>query len=296
MWRECRAESGSGPGRPHPAAPKVCAFGTYVQESYMRATSFPTRLLREITEQLRYQASLSRNIGPLNSLRARLLGLRDRRPGHRAELTMHPASAMHPVRIRVASTDPETYHQVLVEQQYSCVADLDARIVVDCGANAGFASAYLLSRFPDARLIALEPFPDNHALCRRNLAPYGDRAETRPVAVWSHACRLVIDGHGGHEWGVKVRPAREGEAGDVDAIGIADLGLPRIDLLKIDIEGSEEVLFSEGADAWLPTVGAIAVELHGPACERAFHSALVGYDYELGSHGELTIARNIRRR
>ena len=48
-------------------------------------------------------------------------------------------------------------------------------LIVDCGANAGFASAFLLSRFPDASLYAIEPDPGNRAL-ERNLAPCGSRA------------------------------------------------------------------------------------------------------------------------
>lgn len=262
----------------------------------MSVSRFSNRAFHEMRAQWAYQSRLAQHVGFANALRMRALGFVERRPGHRAEIAIQPPGLRHPVRLRVASTDPETYHQVLVEEQYGPLLDLRPEVIVDCGANAGFTSAYFLSRLPRARVVALEPFPDNAALCRRNLAPYGDRAELREAAVWSHACRLVLDGHGGHEWGVQVRPARAGEEGGVAALGIADLGLPRIDLLKIDIEGSEEPLFSEGAEAWLPTVGAIAVELHGPACEAAFRRALEPYEGEWSTAGELVIVRGLRPR
>lgn len=262
----------------------------------MATPSLLRRALDEIGQQWRFQRQLSRHIGPLNAVRARALGLVERRPGHRPELRLHPPGLRHPVALRVASTDPETYAQVLVEEQYRPLLEGAPRVIVDAGANAGYTSAYFLSRLPEATVLAIEPFPDNAALCRRNLAPYGDRARVIEAALWSGPGRLVIEGHGGHEWGVQVRLARPGEDGEVDALGIADLGLERIDLLKIDIEGSEQALFAEGAPRWLDRVDTIAIELHGPACTEAFHAALAGFTGDISQAGELTIVRNLRRR
>lgn len=255
------------------------------------------RVSREVDAQWAYQRRLASYVGALPALRARGLGLLDRWLGRgRSEIALQPPSLLHPVRLRVNSSDLEAYHQVLIEDTYGCLGDLEPEVVVDCGANAGFASCWFASRFPRARVIAFEPFGDTADLCRRNLAPYGARAELHAKAIWSGKARLVLEARRGHEWGVQVREALPGEPGDVDAIGIADLGLPRIDLLKIDIEGSEEQVFGVGAEAWLPTVGAIAVELHGPARERAFQQALAGYDYDLGTAGDMTMLRNLRRR
>jgi len=278
------------------APPITSAHPSHSRRGPMTSADTFARLADEFRAQWQYQRRLSSQIGPLNAIRARALGLRNRRLGSRATLRLHPATVAHPVWLRVASTDSDTYQQVLIDEQYGVFADLDPEWIVDCGANAGFTSAYLLSRFPRARVIAIEPFPDNAALCRRNLEPYGARAEVRCAAVWSHATRLVLEGHGGHEWGVQVREARAGETGDVDAIGLADLGLARIDLLKVDIEGSETALFRSGAADWLPTVGAIAIELHGPECEQAFEAALAGYEHALDRAGELTLVRHLRRR
>src|SRR4051812_2893383 len=69
-----------------------------------------------------------------------------RRPQDGARVTMRPACLAHPVEVRIASTDLETYHQVLVEQQHAVVGEMDPEIIVDCGANAGYASAWMLNR------------------------------------------------------------------------------------------------------------------------------------------------------
>ena len=57
-----------------------------------------------------------------------------------------------------------------VDLEYEPLDDLDdIRLVVDCGANVGYASAYFLSHFPQARVIAVEPDDQKFEALRRNL-------------------------------------------------------------------------------------------------------------------------------
>lgn len=64
----------------------------------------------------------------------------------------------------------------------------------------------------------------------------------------------------------------------VDCVTITDLvamsPTGRISVLKLDIEGAEDALFSCGAEAWLGKVDHIIVETHGPDCETAVLDAL----------------------
>lgn len=252
-------------------------------------------MFAEIGEQVAYQHDLTRKLGWRYALHFRSAMLARRVGWHDGvSLKLHPANLLHPIELRINSTDADVYRQVLIEEEYAAAADGHVGTIVDCGANAGYTSAYLLSRFPDAQVVAIEPFPANAELCRRNLAPYGRRATVIEAAVWSHSGRLALDHAGGNEWGVRVRAARTGEIGEIEAIDLPSLGLRRIDLLKIDIEGSEANLFSDGTDRWLPHVSNIAIELHGADCEEQFHSAMANYRYTLLHSGELTICREIR--
>ncbi|MCO6415620.1 FkbM family methyltransferase [Siccirubricoccus sp. KC 17139] len=247
----------------------------------------------ELRQQARYLRDLTRCIGLRGALEWRLRQ-QFRSRGEESLVRMQPGCLRHEVALRVGTSDAMTYRQVLVAQEYGVLADLDPEVIVDCGANVGYTSAFLLEMFPRARLVAIEPSPGNAALCRRNLASYGDRVRLIEAGVWSRSCRLVVEARRGDEWGVKVREAGPGEAGDVDAVCLADLGLPRIDLLKVDIEGSEAVIFRDGVEAWLPKVGALAIELHGPDCEAAFEAALAGYHQRRQLSGELVILRDLR--
>ena len=198
------------------------------------------------------------------------------------------------VLARLASTDFVVFRQVLMEEQYSVVGNIAPEIIVDCGANVGYTSAYFLTLFPKCRVIAIEPLRSNFDICRSNLAYYGSRAKVVHAAVWSHCGRLTTDHKAGNEWGFDVRSARPGETADIPAIDLPSLGLERIDLLKIDIECSEIELFSHGADRWLPTVRNIVIELHNDECAHAFFHALDDYSCDTHNSGELTICCNIR--
>jgi FkbM family methyltransferase len=252
-------------------------------------------LIAEIGRQAEYQRGLTRMLGWRYALRFRGAMLGHRLGWHDGvSVRLHPPNLLHPIELRLASTDAEVYEQVLADEQYAAVADINAvGVIVDCGASAGYTSAYLLSRFPQARVVAIEPYPANAALCRRNLAPYGSRAAVIEAAIWRQCTRLVLDHSGGNEWGVRVRAARPGETGEIEAIDLPSLGLDRIDLLKIDIEGSEADLFAGDTDRWLPSVSNIAIEFHGNACEQQFRIAMAAYRWVESQSGELTICRGI---
>lgn len=251
-------------------------------------------MLSELRAQLKFQRKLSRLIGHTDALRFRAamitahLGL-----SRCTTITLHPRTLLHPVELRLASTDAEVYGQVITGHEYAPIVTDGARTIVDCGANIGLTSAYLLSRLPNANVIAIEPFAANAELCRRNLTPYGNRAKVIQAAIWNRCTTLVLEDAGGSEWGVRVRPAHPGEPGDIEAIDIPSLSLPHIDILKIDIEGSEENLFAETEHTWLPHVANIVIELHGSAQRKVFFAALSKYHYELANSGELTFCRNI---
>ncbi len=246
----------------------------------------------EFSAQFAYQRKLARLLGRKHALRFRAAMVAKRlRLFSKETISLHPPNLLHPVHLRLDSTDADVYGQVITAEEYAPVLDPDARTIVDCGANIGLTSAWFLSRLPEAHVIAIEPFAANAELCRRNLAPYGARARVIEAAIWNRCARLVLDYAGGNEWGVRVRPASPGETGEIEAIDIPSLCLDRIDILKIDIEGSEADLFSERTGTWVNSIGNIAIELHNEFCAQAFATAVAGRGYAVSRSGELTICR-----
>ncbi len=216
------------------------------------------------------------------------------------ELYVRANCLTHPLRIRARhSSDTLVFEQVCVDREFDFVSRLSppVKFILDLGANIGCASAYFLSAFPDASVIAVEPDPQNAARCQENLCPYGDRATVIHGAVWHTSGKLVLARGSEKEWGIQVRQAEAGEDADVAAYSISDLmeisPCRQIDLLKIDIEGSESALFSTKTEIWLGKVRNISVELHGRECERVFNSALEGFRLDRDRLGEHVLCLNL---
>lgn len=208
-----------------------------------------------------------------------------------------PKTSSYPLAYRPGSSDLKVYQQIFVEREYRALDHLQTDgLILDCGANVGYSSAYFLSRYPKATVIAVEPDAANFELLRRNTAAYGKRIRAIKAGIWSRSCGLkVVHAGVGVEWGVTVRECRadQGETSDVEAVDIAtllkDSGFERISILKMDIERSELEVFRPGCTEWLSKCDAIAIELHGSDCEALFREAVSDQGFRFGSSGELTI-------
>jgi FkbM family methyltransferase len=217
-------------------------------------------------------------------------------------VTLTARRSRHPLSARPASTDFIVFGQTFISEPYACLDDVpNVDLIVDCGANVGFASAFLLSRFPEATLYAIEPDPANFEILERNLAPYGSRARADRAGVWSHNARLRIEERpyrGGGEWARQVRESPAGEPADIEAIDIptilARTGRDRISILKMDIEGAEAVVLSApNVEQWMSRVDCLAVELHDDthfgSATAAFRRAIAGQPFDVTQSRELTV-------
>jgi FkbM family methyltransferase len=206
----------------------------------------------------------------------------------------------HPITLRGGqSTDAWALYELLVMQEYAAVADLDSpSFIIDGGANIGIASLYFLNKYPATSIVAVEPSPANFEILSKNLAPYGKRVTLIQGAIWKGSGRLVLES-GAEEWRTSVRAEDSDQKGSVKAFALPTLiayGNGTVDLLKLDIEGSESEVFGPEAQQWLPDVRNIAIEVHSKQCADRFFSALVGYQYELHKHHKdnVIICRNLR--
>lgn len=216
--------------------------------------------------------------------------------------SFHVKGIQYPVFCRADATDSDVFHQLFLRREYACVESIerDAKFIIDCGANIGLTSVYFLNRFPNARLVAIEPDSNNFAVLERNVRPYGDRVEIIKAGVWSHTTGLVVhtpEGRENEAWAIQVRAAAADETPDVEAIDLlsvlARAGGQAVDLLKVDIEFSEIAVFGQNYEGWLSKVRNIVIELHGPECEAVFYKALKPYTFEKKTDGELTLCTNL---
>jgi FkbM family methyltransferase len=142
-------------------------------------------------------------------------------------------------------------------------------VVLDIGANIGASAVYFSRTFPAAVIHAFEPDPGNCELLRANAAAAG-RIQVHEYALGAEDGTLTLfdsddaanfGGYSAHSLGNTARgkPVPVRHAGRA----VAALGAAKIDVIKIDTEGSEwEILTALGADL-LRGVGVIMGELHG---------------------------------
>jgi FkbM family methyltransferase len=183
-------------------------------------------------------------------------------PGVAAE-ELRFSRLLHPFHIRPGTKDVSVALNNFVREEYGALGDLkNPRVLVDGGAYIGDTSAYFLSRFPELRSIALEPMADSLAQARVNLAPYGDRVELREAALTVDGAMVRMSG--------EQTGARIGDTGNIEVPSqsipqiLDSLPEGRIDILKMDIEGAEGMIFAQSPETWLERVGMIIVETHGP--------------------------------
>jgi FkbM family methyltransferase len=170
------------------------------------------------------------------------------------------------------------FREVFVQRVYESLPDFAPRpgsVVVDVGANIGlFALRHALA---GARVFAVEPHPGAFGRLRRNIGANGldGRVTALPWALGGASgwARLV---------GAPVTPRTRvvpDPAGTVplrtlDSL-VADLGLERIDLLKLDVEGAEVAVLRGGRRA-LPRVRRLVLEVHAPALLDAVRELAAG--------------------
>ena len=194
----------------------------------------------------------------------------------------------HPFRLRLPSSDVPTCRQVFVKDEYDFVTERPLRTIIDAGANIGLASIRFANRFPDARIVAIEPEAANFALLRANVAPYPNIIPVQ-AALWCSDGEIELVDPGLGHWGYMVdAPAAATHLPTrvchrVRAVTVGTLieahGLGRIDLLKVDIEGAEREVFAD-TTGWIDRVDAIIVEEHDrlkPGCRGSVERGAAGF-------------------
>lgn len=194
-----------------------------------------------------------------------------------------------PVLVRPDTSDPFIFEEVFILDEYDFPVGGEPRVIFDIGANVGYTARYFAERYPQARIIAVEPDASNVTLLRKNTAGCANITVVA-AGIWSRPSHLALVNVGAKTSDFQFREAEAG-AGTIEAVTVDDLlklaEADHVDILKIDIEGGEKELFSENVE-WLDKVGTLIIELHDrfrPGCKEAFLEAVSRYDfkgYEMG--------------
>jgi len=174
------------------------------------------------------------------------------------------------VYLRHGTTDVNTFEQIFRLGHYALPSEVEGALerapgpwrVVDLGANAGFFGAFILGRHPDASVVAYEPSPENLEVLRLTV-------DANPELDWTivGAAAGVEDGEVSFQSGLFTNSyvAPVGGAGTISVPSVDVFrSLGAVDLLKIDIEGSEWPILADPRFRSVP--GVVALEYHPHLC------------------------------
>jgi FkbM family methyltransferase len=189
-----------------------------------------------------------------------------------------------PVHYREGSSDALVIYEILLKGRKSeywharLPRPENVKVVLDIGANIGAATVFFSELYPAAKIHSFEPIPGNLEILKMNAASRG-----RPGSIDCHLLALSdrdgelqmihspgANNHGG--WSFYQR----GAAGNEEKVSVPvrksgdfvrELGLDRIDVIKIDTEGAEKEILHGLTPDQLASVQYIVGELHG---ERDF--------------------------
>jgi FkbM family methyltransferase len=215
----------------------------------------------------------------------------------------------HTMRLRLGSSDFAVYGSGVFCHDYVGIDELvrgqedSVRFIVDAGANIGSTSLRLSIKFPNAQIIGIEADAANFKVFQTNMEfNHCINVDCHHAALWGKREKLSVSSEG-REWGHQVRAKIENiESGTAgvstltmdDLVGLSPNGI--IDILKMDIEGAEESVFSvlnEGCSDWLSSVRFIALEIHGTVLDSMIKGILRSRDFFVFQTGETTYAKNL---
>ena len=161
------------------------------------------------------------------------------------------------------------------DEQMRFESDRPDPVIIDCGSHIGLSVLYWKHLYPGARITAIEADPTNVHALRRNVGQLPDMTVI-------HAA--VSDGPGPVKFatrgGVTGRMADlcagdDHVVAEVPTVSLRELlGTSRVDLLKVDIEGSEVAVLSDAREE-LINVERIFVEYHSFAGQSQELAALL---------------------
>lgn len=198
----------------------------------------------------------------------------------------------HSFTMRDTASDYATFIEVLLKKDYTLPFDFSPKIIIDAGGNIGLSAIFFANKFPKAQIITIEPDAGNFTVLNRNILKYPNITALNR-GIWTHECMLNVIDKGEGENSFTVEEAITADTNSISAISIHQLkkeqGWPNIDLLKIDIEGTEKNIFESNYEHWLPYTKVFFVETHDrikKGCSAAVFKAVSKYNFSCMVAGE----------
>ena len=215
--------------------------------------------------------------------------------------------------IRPLSSDEKVLSQIWEHQEYIHLIEIIKKynyldkvgVIVDAGANIGLTSFFFKQFFPTAKIIAIEPDKDNYRMLVKNMElnnSFDNTISSINNALWiNNTDQLIISNsfRDGNHWAKTVEISKQQQE-YVSPITLKEIinrdGIDhKIDILKIDIEGSETYLFENESfiENLARSIKFLSLEIHDEFDSREkIHRILKEKSFTVQDIGETTFCAN----
>lgn len=197
--------------------------------------------------------------------------------------------------LRGQTVDFFVFNSIFGNGEYDFHVGFKPEYIVDAGAFTGISALYFHKKYPQAKIIAVEPERSNFDLLVRNTRSFRDIYPVRG-GVFGEDISLAITDTDSEKYAFRVEECKiAGESVPGYTIGklMKEFQLPRIDILKMDIEGAEYSVFRNDPESWLTEVRILVMELHEhiyPGVQELVMSTLERFGFRIYRKGENLIA------
>ncbi len=197
------------------------------------------------------------------------------------------------IYIRPGTTDLDVYNEIFGKQELNTkFYPPQTKLIIDGGAYIGLSSIWFALKFPDSIIYAIEPEKSNFEVLKKNTT-YFPNIISINCGLWKYKTKLEIVNDYDGFWNFKVNETTNKSG--IEAVGIDDIleehFIERIDVLKLDIEGSEVEIF-QNSDSWIKKVQVLIIELHDrfkPGCNEALQNAIKDLNFSKMQIGEKVV-------
>lgn len=171
--------------------------------------------------------------------------------------------------------------EVFIDEEYKFTSKNRKPFIIDCGSHIGLSILYFKSIYPEAEVLGFEPNPQNFEIIQKNIK----ENKLKGVKVINAALsdkdakdtlRVSFEEKEPWTWGDTIVKNMWGDEDDNKKIEVRTVRLSRyinkpVDLLKLDVEGSEQKVLEEIKDK-LHFIKQINMEFHGTPTNKKINS------------------------
>lgn len=171
------------------------------------------------------------------------------------------------IRSQTLETLAFLFREVFVRRDYFFQTSVPAPFIIDAGGNVGMATVYFKTLYPDATILAFEPGPQAFRMLQENIRANGlTKVQALPHALGAREGTIdfYVDPDRPDSLLMSTLPRRMAKASHrVGMVRLSTFIDREVDFLKIDVEGAEEAVLGELAEAdKLGLVRQMVVEYH----------------------------------